>query len=368
MRVLMTLDGEGGVLTYAHVLIEGLTGAGVEVAGVCFGRRLSHVQRAALAAAGLESLQDTGLALEWMENPAEDLERARDCLGELVASWRPDLVHANCYLPGTLASDVPVLVVAHSCVASWWRAVHGVPAPPSWEGYRGLVSDAMSGASAIVAPTQAMADALEREYAHGRAVSVIPNASAAPQRPAGEPRAAAVLAAGRLWDEAKNLSVLELAAERMHHPMLLAGEVRPGTGGGSGTAVMTAAGAAQRLGPLSPDALGHLRRQVRVFAAPARYEPFGLAILEAARSGCALLLGDIPSLRELWDGAARFVDPADPEALAAAADALAGDSAASAAWGGRAFTRAGRYGSAEMTRAYLSLYRSLLRAPERMLT
>ena len=34
---------------------------------------------------------------------------------------------------------------------------------------------------------------------------------------------------------------------------------------------------------------------------PARYEPFGLSILEAALSGCALVLGDLPSLRELWD-------------------------------------------------------------------
>ncbi len=31
---------------------------------------------------------------------------------------------------------------------------------------------------------------------------------------------------------------------------------------------------------------------------PARYEPFGLSVLEAALSGCALVLGDIPSLRE----------------------------------------------------------------------
>src|SRR3546814_4918927 len=51
------------------------------------------------------------------------------------------------------------------------------------------------------------------------------------------------------------------------------------------------------------------------FALPARYEPFGLAVLEAALSGCALVLGDIPTLRELWDGVAAFVPPGDIEAL-----------------------------------------------------
>ena len=51
-----------------------------------------------------------------------------------------------------------------------------------------------------------------------------------------------------------------------------------------------------------------------IFAHPALYEPFGLSVLEAARAGCCLILSDIPSLRELWDGAAIFVDPRQPEA------------------------------------------------------
>ena len=47
-----------------------------------------------------------------------------------------------------------------------------------------------------------------------------------------------------------------------------------------------------------------------IYALPARYEPFGLSILEAALSGCALVIGDIPSLREIWADAALFV-PSD---------------------------------------------------------
>ena len=37
-----------------------------------------------------------------------------------------------------------------------------------------------------------------------------------------------------------------------------------------------------------------------IYCLPARYEPFGLSVLEAGLSGCALVLGDIPSLREIW--------------------------------------------------------------------
>ena len=53
-----------------------------------------------------------------------------------------------------------------------------------------------------------------------------------------------------------------------------------------------------------------------IYALPAVYEPFGLSVLEAALSGCALVLGDIPSLREIWGDAALFVPPSDHEALA----------------------------------------------------
>lgn len=44
--------------------------------------------------------------------------------------------------------------------------------------------------------------------------------------------------------------------------------------------------------------------------------------LEAALAGCALVLGDVPTLRELWDGSARFAPPGDDEALHGALAAL----------------------------------------------
>ena len=51
----------------------------------------------------------------------------------------------------------------------------------------------------------------------------------------------------------------------------------------------------------------------------ALYEPFGLAVLEAAQAGCALVLSDIPTFRELWDGAALFVAAATTPRLCAEA-------------------------------------------------
>ena len=43
-------------------------------------------------------------------------------------NFKPALIHLNDYPHGALPW-LPVLMVGHSCVLSWWQAVHGVPAP-----------------------------------------------------------------------------------------------------------------------------------------------------------------------------------------------------------------------------------------------
>jgi hypothetical protein len=57
--------------------------------------------------------------------------------------------------------------------------------------------------------------------------------------------------------------------------------------------------------------------------APARYEPFGLGPREAGLAGCALALGDLASLHEVWGDAATYAS--DDTALAAALTALLAD-------------------------------------------
>ncbi len=85
--------------------------------------------------------------------------------------------------------------------------------------------------------------------------------------------------------------------------------------------------AAVFLGELSPAALAKKLAQAAIYAAPARYEPFGLGILEAALAGCALVLSDLPSLRENWSGAALFLPPGDQAAWREVLNGLARDEA-----------------------------------------
>ena len=81
-------------------------------------------------------------------------------------------------------------------------------------------------------------------------------------------------------------------------------------------------------------------------------------MLEAAQAGCALVLSDIPSFRELWDGAADFVPADDDRALAAAVERAARDPAR---LGAAAQRRAERYTVEAMASGTAALYRALLR-------
>jgi glycosyltransferase involved in cell wall biosynthesis len=162
-----------------------------------------------------------------------------------------------------------------------------------------------------------------------------------------------VLAAGRLWDAAKNLAALDRAAARLPWRVYVAGDCRHPEQG------FVAPRHAVALGPLAAADLAQWMGRAAIYALPARYEPFGLSVLEAAASGCALVLGDIPSLRELWEGAALFVDPDDDGALAAAIADLIAQPALGGHLGMRAMERAQRFPASRMAAAYGELYREL---------
>jgi glycogen(starch) synthase len=116
------------------------------------------------------------------------------------------------------------------------------------------------------------------------------------------------------------------------------------------------------LGSLQPEALADWFARASIYALPARYEPFGLSALEAALSGCALVLGDIDSLREIWAGAAVFVPPDDRDALARAIHDLIDEPDMRRRAAHLAHERALQFTPQRMARSYMIAYRHVLRA------
>ena len=83
---------------------------------------------------------------------------------------------------------------------------------------------------------------------------------------------------------------------------------------------------------------------------------------QAAQAGCALVLSDIATFRELWDGAAMFVAPGNDAALAHELRALGADERRCAALGVAASRRAEHYTAGAMGTAMLEVYRDVLGA------
>jgi glycosyltransferase involved in cell wall biosynthesis len=353
-RVLMTAEAIGGVWTYAAELSRALEAHRIEVVLAALGPEPSLEQRRALAPGVKVQVGD--YRLEWMDDPWEDVERAGEWLLSLERRFTPDIVHLNGYCHGSLPFRAPAIVVAHSCAISWWEAVKGVPPPEHYARYRVMVRAGLEGARMVVAPTRAMLRTLIDTYGPLGPAAVISN-GCHPGLFAERPKEPFILSAGRLWDAAKNLGALAAASGKVCWPIFVAGDERAPEG------VPDASAPLEELFPL-----GVLRREelaawlarAAIYALPARYEPFGLSALEAALSGCALVLGDTPSLREIWSGAADFVSPDDPAALARALNRLIAEPAERVRLASRARARALQLTAARMAARYAMLYRSIL--------
>lgn len=375
-RVLMTADAVGGVWTYALELVRALQPWGVEVLLATMGGPVSAQQQQEAAEVGNVTLREGDYKLEWMSEPWDDVRRAGDWLLSLAHDWRPDVVHLNGFAHAVLPFGAPKIVVAHSCVLSWWRAVHGQDAPREyWATYRNAVAVGLRAADHVVAPTRAMLSALpdlyDVELPHSSVISNARDASLfLPPPPAIQIPACKepfVFAAGRLWDEAKNIGALaQSAGNGLAWPVLVAGDTRHPDAGKHDASARFAN--VKLLGKLAPVQVAGWMRRAAIYALPARYEPFGLSALEAALSGCALVLGDIPSLREVWgrgetdifddattdEDCALFVPPNDAGALRAALQNLIECDSLRDELARRAFCRARhRYTPERMAQQYM---------------
>jgi glycosyltransferase involved in cell wall biosynthesis len=349
-RLLLVTDAVGGVWTYSLELVRGLRPLGIEtllaVCGPAPGRRQRR------AAAGIR-LIDTGLPLEWLDTDPEQIERAGEELSRIAERANVDVIQTSsaALLAGT-SFDRPCVAVQHSCVATWWAAVKGSELPKDFEWRRNLVAQGLANADVVVAPTSAFAEATERAYAFDRPVFPVHNGRTDTSIGA-LPQGDFALAAGRLWDEGKNVRTLDRAAARIAAPFRAAG---PTTGPNGASISLDHATA---VGELSEPRLRGLLAARPIFASAALYEPFGLSVLEAAQAGCALVLSDIATHRELWSGAAIFVEPRDDRAFASAIAHLLERRGERNRLGACAREQARRYTPERMARGMAGIYARL---------
>jgi len=358
MRILMTTDTIGGVWTFTQELAAGLLEHENDVLLVSFGRAPAAAQLAQC-----ELLEQrfgrrfryvaADVPLEWMEQNERVFEDGAYILGREAAVFAPEMVHTNQFCYGALDGCIPRVVTAHSDVLSWAKACRREPLEPTaWlQRYVEQVQAGLSTADAVVAPTQWMMNAAADSFALPKRRVVIPNGRSI-RADFGHPRVLRAVTAGRLWDEAKGISIL--AEVKTAVPVVIAGDSGLNSAQGRGDVV-----SAHSLGQLDEQQMVQLLQQSALYLCLSLYEPFGLAPLEAALCGCAVIARDIPSLREVWDDAALFFKNA--EELSAVLERLSRDAKFLEAARRRSFERSQDFSRERMVDRYCSLFQDVHR-------
>jgi glycosyltransferase involved in cell wall biosynthesis len=349
-RILMTLDAVGGVWRYAIDLCKAL--GAIDYVLVGLGPAPSQGQLREVARLPNAHLIWLDEPLDWMAAREEELEPLAGRLAHLAASHKADLLHLN--LPSQacgLRMECPVLVVSHSCVVTWWQAVKDSRLPEQWRWQEKRNRNGFEAADMVLAPSRSHADLLTRCYGPIERLRVVANGTGAAPGGASE-KHPFVFAAGRWWDEGKNGIALDEAARTCAWPVVMAGACR------NGQAQAVELSHARHVGELSYQETQDMIGRAAIVASPSLYEPFGLVALEAARAGAALVLADIATYRELWDGAALFADPRDASGFARAIDEFASRPELRAEFGLRAARRAERFSLQAQADAICDAYRA----------
>jgi glycogen(starch) synthase len=362
MRILMTTDTVGGVWTFTEELATALIQHGCAICLVSIGRPASAAQQS-WCDRMQSSRQDwfryehVDAPLEWMQSNEGAYKDAAPRLLAFIEDFNAELLHTNQFCFGALPVDIPKILTAHSDVFSWAQACRGGALPTSaWlTRYSALVRRGLRKADAVTAPTRWMATSLANTFTLAQTPAVIPNGRTLSPTTELRNRKAQAVTAGRLWDEAKNISLLASVQSPM--PIVVAGESEHDS-----AAMAATLDKAIMLGTLGSEELLALFRESAIYICTSRYEPFGLAPLEAALCGCAVLAYDIPSLREIWDSAALYFDSG--HSLSLLLHRLSNDVALLAAAQERSLMRARTFTAARMVSGYCRLYEGALATHE----
>jgi len=361
MHILMTADTIGGVWTYTRELVTQLSRRGTRITLVSFGEIPSTAQSEWLDSLPNVSYHPTGFCLEWMQDAESDLRESAGLLSSIIDEVKPDLLHFNQFYYGSLECSLPRVVVAHSDVVSWWVSVHGAEPPDNqWiRAYRQNVATGLSKADLVVAPTRWMLEQVCRYYGEPRKKAVVHNGRDPDLFTPHTPKEDYAISVGRIWDAGKQALLLL----RNDLPILTVLVGTPQSPEGAVASAQSAGRFPKLLikGTQPELELRKLLAQAGIYIATSRYEPFGLAPLEAALSGCAVVANDIPTFREVWGDDVMYFERNNARAMLLAIQELASNPTRRFDYGARALERARKqYSSERMAEDYMQLYRALV--------
>ncbi len=224
-----------------------------------------------------------------------------------------------------------------------------------------MVSKGLRGADVVVAPSQWMLDQVSKYYSVPAIRQVVYNGRTSALFDSDQRKDDFVLSVGRLWDPAKQVSLLldpRLNFERPASICIVGWEREPGRAGAD--AVTTGSNNVHLVGARSQAELRVLYASAGIYAATSRYEPFGLSPLEGGLSRCALVLNDNPAFHELWGDAGLYFKKDDAEDLARLINELRNDPELRQEYGQRAYEVAlEKFSAVAMVEQYERIYQDV---------
>ncbi len=219
-------------------------------------------------------------------------------------------------------------------------------------------------AAALIAISQATADALAARFPAAAARTTVGLLGASPALAEGPPEESLpepgfVLAVGTL-EPRKNLPRLvaaygELDADtQARHPLVVVGALGWETGE-TLDALRRLGDRAILLGHISDAALAELYRRCSVFCYPSLGEGFGLPVLEAMAAGAAVLTASNTSLPEIGGDAVEYADAGDVASIATVLTRLLGSPGRRAELGALARQRAREFSWARFAQSTLAV-------------
>lgn len=354
LKILMTTDTVGGVWNYSLELCRALIPHNLEIHLLGLGAMPDENQVKEVNKISNVIFYPSKLKLEWMENPWVDIEKTEKKIDALCKIIQPDLFHFNNYINKISERNIPKVTVYHSCVQTWWQAVKGCSVPQEWDDYVEHVGNSCNSSDVLIFPTNAIRKAAYKENQLHSEYKVISNAREMVFTGDAE-KEKIILCTGRIWDEAKNLMLLCELADKLPWPIFVAGE-----NADPNTSQKVTLNKVRFLGKLNSEELRYWLERTAIYINLALYEPFGLAVLEAAKAGCALALSNLETLKEVWQENALYFDPRKGEAIVETLLKLIEDNALRKDYQQKAKRQSSQYNGKAMGDSYYHLYESLL--------
>lgn len=300
MRILISTSSSGSSYIFSIDLAKSLQNLGVEIFLAITGIPLNDRQKKELAPFNHAY---AGYKQQWMENPWSNLLEAGQWLMKIKKQFKPDVVHLNSMTFGTLPWNVPVVSVIHSCMLERSKALHNNQPPRQWKKYKQMARASLRASDAVVAPGQSTLSAAAAIYGPFKSSRTIPQGRCAYTFRSGVKKSY-IFSNGKLNDDAHNLKLLLEAAPEIDYPIYIADSQGHMNNKNLPENVFLT-------GPLYGKKLRDWMSSASIYVLPAKYEPFGYSLVDAALSKCALIGGNITSFRENWGKAMHYVENKD---------------------------------------------------------